>query len=127
MLKWPSWSSNRRMNLMSSVRKIWRGMGGCNWWCVENACASNALQCKSLNLSIIWFAILQCFASIRVSGLKKGQFLLLVKFAVGRGEGRGGGACMIEGRCEFWNREDRECWKWAVSLPLSKTRRLSGS
>jgi hypothetical protein len=34
---------------------------------------------------------------------------------------------MIEGRCEFWNREDRECWKWAVSLPLSKTRRLSGS
>ncbi|KAG6737982.1 hypothetical protein POTOM_059517 [Populus tomentosa] len=45
------------------------------------------------------------FASIRVSGLKKGQFLLLVKFAVGRGEGRGGGACMIEGRCEFWNRE----------------------
>jgi len=76
---------------------------------VENASLSNALQCKSLNLSIIWFAILQYFASIRVSGLKKGQFLLLVKFAVGRGEGRGGGACMIEGRCEFWNREHREC------------------
>ncbi|KAJ6952642.1 hypothetical protein NC653_041703 [Populus alba x Populus x berolinensis] len=36
---------------------------------------------------------------------EEGQFLLLVKFAVGRGEGRGGGACMIEGRCEFWNRE----------------------